>query len=198
MTLDIAPLRDGLGFGSVVTGLTPADLDRDAVRDRLRQLWIEEGLVLFRGSEGTPAFQIALSGLFGPLEGHPIPELRDPEHRELITLVSDQDKEGLFEVDGVEQVAFLPWHSDLVFVERINHGGVLTARTLTSWGGETGFIDQVQAYDRLPDALKAQTDRLDTAYQLCINPGGSRYGTRSTVRTIRTSAFERSVGPRLD
>ena len=146
----------------------------------------------------TPEFQIALSGLFGPLEVHPIPELRDTEHPELITLISDQNKEGLFEVDGVESVAFLPWHSDLIFVERINHGGVLTAKSITSWGGETGFIDQIQAYDRLPDALKAQVDDLDIAYQLCINPGGSRYGTRSQVRTLRTSAFERSVGPRLD
>lgn len=198
MEFTINPLREGLGFGSVVTGLAPADLDRPEVCDTLRRIWIEDGLVLFRGSEVTPAFQIALSRLFGDLEVHPIPELRDSEHEELITLVSDQDKEGLFEVDGVESVAFLPWHSDLVFVERINHGGVLTARTITSWGGETGFIDQVQAYDRLPGDLKAEIEGLEVVYRLCVNPGGSRYGTRSQVRTIRTSAFERSVAPKLD
>jgi taurine dioxygenase len=198
MAFTIDALEPGLGFGSVVTGLTPADLDSAQVRDQLRDLWIQDGLVVFRGSEVTPAFQIALSALFGPLEVHPIPELRDADHAELITLVSDQDKEGLFEVDGVESVAFLPWHSDLVFVERINHGGVLTARTLTSWGGETGFIDQIQAYDRLPDDLKDAAEGLEIVYQLCVNPGGSRYGTRSTVRTIRTSAFERSVAPKLD
>ena len=198
MGFTIGTLQEGLGFGSVVTGLAPDDLDSAEVRDTLRRIWIEDGLVFFRGSAVTPAFQIALSRLFGELEVHPIPELRDAEHKELITLVSDQNKEGLFEVDGVESVAFLPWHSDLVFVERINHGGVLTARTITSWGGETGFIDQVQAYDRLPDDLKAAVEGLEIVYQLCINPGGSRYGTRSTVRTIRTSAFERSVGPKLD
>lgn len=198
MAFTIEPLRAELGFGRVVTGLTPADIEDAGVRAELRRLWIEDGLVLFRGSDVTPSFQIALSALFGPLEVHPIPELRDADHAELITLVSDRDKEGLFEVDGVPSVAFLPWHSDLVFVERINHGGILTARTITRWGGQTGFIDQIQAYDLLPDALKAEIEGLEIVYQLCVNPGGSRYGTRSTVRTLRTSAFERSVAPRLD
>lgn len=198
MGYTVGTLQEGLGFGREVIGLRAEDIADEAVRAELLDYWIEDGLLIFRGSEVTPQFQIALSRVFGELEVHPIKELRDPEHSELITLVSDQNKEGLFEVDGVPSVAFLPWHSDLVFVDRINHGGLLTAKTIASWGGQTGFIDQVQAYDLLPDALKAEVEGVEIVYQLCVNPGGSRYGTKSRVRTIRTSDFEKSVGPRLD
>lgn len=198
MGYSVEALREGLGFGKQVIGLARGDIDRDAVRAELRDYWIRDGLVVFRGSEVTPEFQIALSRVFGELEVHPIPELRSADHPELITLVSDKNKEGLFEVDGVESVAFLPWHSDLIFVDSINHGGLLTAKTIASWGGQTGFIDQVQAYELLPETLKAEIEGLEIVYQLCVNPGGSRYGTKSRVRTILTGDFEKSVGPRLD
>lgn len=198
MTYRINPLREGLGFGREVIGLTPGDIEREAVRRELRDHWLNDGLLVFRGSEVTPDFQIALSRVFGELEVHPVRELVTEGTPELITLVSDQDKEGLFEVDGKPSIAFLPWHSDLVFTDRINHGGVLTARQISSWGGQTGFIDQVQAYALLPDELKARIENLEIVYQLTVNPGYSRYGTKSRVRTIRMSDFEKSVGPRLD
>lgn len=198
MAYRIISLREGLGFGREVVGLTPADIEREAVRRELRDHWLTEGLLVFRGSEVTPDFQIALSRVFGELEVHPVRELVTEGTPELITLVSDQNKEGLFEVDGKESVAFLPWHSDLIFTDRINHGGVLTAKRISSWGGQTGFIDQVQAYALLPDDLKAEIEDLEIVYQLTVNPGYSRYGTKSRVRTVRTSDFEKSVGPRLD
>lgn len=198
MVYSVEKLQDGLGFGKQVIGLQPADIDRESVRAELRDHWIQDGLIVFRGSEVTPQFQIELSRVFGELEVHPIRELRSADHDELITLVSDKDREGLFEIDGVESVAFLPWHSDLIFTDRINHGGLLTANSITSWGGQTGFIDQVQAYDLLPDELKAEIEGLEIVYQLCVNPGYSRYGSKSRIRTILTSDFEKSVGPRLD
>lgn len=198
MTYEIEDLREGLGFGKQILGLTPADIGREKVRQDLRDHWLQDGLLVFRGSEVTPQFQIELSRVFGELEVHPIPELVTAGTPELITLVSDQNKEGRFEIDGKPSIAFLPWHSDLVFTDRINHGGVLTARQISSWGGETGFIDQVQAYDLLPDDLKAQIEGLEIVYQLCVNPGYSRYGTKSAVRTLRMSEFEKSVGPRLE
>lgn len=197
MSYKVEALRNGLGFGRQIIGLTPADIEVDAVRRELRDYWLQDGLIVFRGSEVTPQFQIDLSRIFGELEVHPIPELVTDGTPELITLVSDQNKEGLFEIDGKPSIAFLPWHSDLIFTDHINHGGILTAKQISSWGGETGFIDQVQAYDMLPDDLKAQIEDLEIVYQLTVNPGYSRYGTKSTVRTLRMSDFEKSVGPRL-
>lgn len=192
------PLQEGLGFGREVIGLTPAHIEREDAREALRRYWVEDGLVVFRGSEVTPDFQITLSQLFGELEIHPIPELRSKERPELIKLVSDQAKEGLFAVDGVESVAFLPWHFDLAFMDSINRGGVLTANTITSWGGETGFIDRAQAYDQLPDELKTEIEGLEVVGQLHPNPGISPYGTKRQVRTLRVGEFEKAVRPRVD
>jgi len=198
MTYQVRVLQEGLGLGKEIIGLSHDDIARDAVRRELLDYWVADGLIVFRGSTVTPGFQIDLSRILGELEIHPIPELRAKENPELITLVSDQNREGLFEIDGVESIAFLPWHSDLSFMDRINRGGVLTAQKISSWGGETGFIDQAQAYDRLPEGLKAEIEDLEIVYQLCVNPGGSRYGTKRRVRTIRQSDFEKSVSPRLD
>lgn len=196
--MKIEALEVGLGFGKKITGISENDIKLQSVRNDLRQCWINDGLVVFRDCNVTPVFQIALSEIFGKLEVHPVKELRSTESDYLITLVSDQNKEGLFEVDGVDCVAFLPWHSDLIFVDRINHGGVLTAKQISSWGGQTGFIDQVQAYDLLPEETKKEIEGLEIVYQLCVNPGTSRYGTNSVVKTKRVSDFEKSVGPRLD
>lgn len=192
MAYRIEELGNSLGFGKQIIGLAPSDIAQDSVRRELREHWLQDGLLVFRDSEVTPEFQITLSRVFGELEVHPIPELVTAGTPELITLTSDQTKEGLFEVDGRECIAFLPWHSDLVFTDSINHGGILTAKRISSWGGETGFIDQVQAHDMLPDDLKMEIDDLEIVYQLCINPGYSRYGTKSTVHTIRVSDFEKS------
>ena len=198
MTYRVEQLQEGLGFGRQIVGLSPSDIEKEAVRQELRDYWLQDGLLVFRGSDVTHRFQIDLSRVFGELEVHPIPELVTAGTPELITLVSDQNKEGLFEVDGKPSIAFLPWHSDLIFTDHINHGGILTAKQISTWGGETGFIDQVQAYALLPDALKAKIEGLEIVYQLTVNPGYSRYGTRSTVRTLRMSDFEKSVAPRLD
>lgn len=198
VTYTVKPLREGLGFGKEIVGLTPADIEQDAVRRELRDYWLNDGLLVFRGSEVTAPFQVELSKVFGELEIHPVRELVNPDTPELINLLSDQEREGLLEVDGTPSVAFLPWHSDLVFTDRINHGGVLTARQISSWGGQTGFIDQVQAYDLLRDELKAEIEDLEIVYQLTVNPEYSRYGTKSRIRTLRQSNFEKSVGPRLD
>lgn len=198
MAYKIRALREGLGFGKEIVGLTRDDIASDAVKQEIRDCWRSEGLMVFRGSEVTPGFQTDVSRILGELEIHPIAELRAKENPELITLVSDKDKEGLFEIDGVQAVAFLPWHFDLSFMDHINRGGVLTAQRITSWGGETGFIDQAQAYDLLPDTLKGEIEGLEIVHQLCVDPGNSRYGTRGNVRTLKLGDFARRVGPKID
>lgn len=198
MAYQVRPLRDGLGFGKEVLGLASDDIADDEVCADLRRHWVQDGLLVFRGSEVTPEFQIALSTVFGELERHPVPELRDKIYPDLMTLVSDQKKEGLYDVDGVPSIAFLPWHSDLVFTDHINHGGLLTAVQISSWGGQTGFCDQIRAYDTLPEDLKEEIEGLEIAYQLVVNPSHGRYGTRSNVKTLRVSEFEKKLTARRD
>ena len=197
MAYKVEMLQDGLDFGRKICGLRLADLEREDVRNELRAIWLRDGVIAFRDSEVTSQFQIELSKVFGELEVHPVPELRTPGCPELITMVCDEHSSGLYEVDGVKAVGFLPWHFDLIYTDRINRGGVLTAQKISSWGGETGFIDRVHAYDTLPDDLKEAIENLEIVYQFILDPADSPYGAKLPVRRLQMGQFERTVTPHL-
>jgi len=180
-----------------VNGLEHADLKSDAVREKLRHYWVHDGLVIFRGTRVTPDFQVELSEVFADLEVHPVHEIRHPDNEKLIRLVSNPqgEDEDLIEVNGETGCAWLPWHKDLVFTARLNHGGILRATKLTSSGGETGYIDQIDAYNRLPDAVKARIDDLEVVY-LYGPIETSPWCTRDTVRYIKIGPANRSMNQR--
>ena len=167
MAFTIEKLRDDLTFGAVVTGLAPGDITSEEVRERLRDTWYQAGLVIFKGHEVTSQFQIDLSEVFAACEVHQVREIRHPEIDKLIRLTSDpQGKDqDLIAVEGKTGCAWLPWHKDVIFTAGMNHGGLLRATKLTSTGGETGFIDQIDAYARLPEATRARIEGLEIVYK---------------------------------
>jgi taurine dioxygenase len=191
------PLSPELNFGRVVKGLRHEDVKSEAVREELRRFWVVDGLVVFRGGEVTPDFQVDLSEVFANLEVHPVHEIRHPENEKLIRLVSNPrgEDEDLIEVNGVTGCAWLPWHKDLVFTDRLNHGGILRATKLTSRGGQTGYIDQIDAYDRLPDEVKAKLDGLEVVY-LYGPIETSPWCSRDQVRYVKIGPANRSMNER--
>src|SRR5262249_7141712 len=52
----------------------------------------------------------------------------------------------------------------LIYVDRINRGGLLRAITIPKRGGYTGFIDQIDLYSKMPADLKAQIEGLNVIY----------------------------------
>ncbi|MDG2002583.1 MAG: TauD/TfdA family dioxygenase [Novosphingobium sp.] len=199
MACMIEKLSDDLTFGCVVTGLTQQDLESPETRDELRQRWLIDGLVIFRGSTVTPAFQIALSDCFAETIIHPVKEIRHPEHEKLIRLVSNPqgEDEDLIEVDGVAGCGWLPWHKDIIFTDKINHGGILHATKITSTGGETGYIDQIDAWDRLEDKSKREIEDLEVVYKFGP-PESSPWCCREQVRYIKTGPANRSMYARAE
>jgi len=197
VTFTVERLSPEIPFGRVLNGLQHEDLKSEAVREKLRHYWVHDGLVIFRGAKVTPDFQVELSEVFADLEVHPVHEIRHPDNEKLIRLVSNPqgDDEDLIEVNGQTGCAWLPWHKDLVFTARLNHGGILRATKLTSSGGETGYIDQIDAYNRLPDAVKARIDDLEVVY-LYGPIETSPWCTRDTVRYIKIGPANRSMNQR--
>jgi len=166
MTYHIEQLSPDLGFGKIVRGLRAADIGQESVRSELRRLWVEDGLVVFRDGEISDGFQVELSRVFGPLERHPVREIQVAANPDLIRLVSAPGDSTWVEIDGETGGAYLGWHSDLVYTDRINHGGLLRALETTSHGGVTGFIDQIDAYARLPYAMRERIENLSVVYQM--------------------------------
>lgn len=166
--VDVAPLAPGLPFGVTVTGIDRESLEDAAVRHQLFDLWIEHGVILFRGAS-SPELHVALSRCFGELEPHPFPEAQQPGLRDLVKIKYYPDDGTCYEVDGADRGGWLPWHSDLIYTDRINHGGILRPVQLPDSGGLTGFIDQIAAYARLPAALQEKIEHLHVVYRAEMN-----------------------------
>ena len=69
--ITVTDLRDDLSFGSTVRGLNWDTIEDEAVREQLRALFKQRGLIVFKDMEPTAKMQVALSRIFGPLKDHP-------------------------------------------------------------------------------------------------------------------------------
>lgn len=198
-----SPLTDGLGFGAVVSGLQRSELADPDVRQQLRDLWIDRGVVVFRGLPDDTDTQIELSEVFGEPTGHPLRAVLglddDREAEKLANIAADPDTGDIVVLaDGRRLAAWLPWHFDLAYVERINHGGVLRALQLPEEGGQTGFLDGIEAYQRLPVDLREEIADLDVVYRFDGDLGGLRYGATPGLVLERMSTGTRVLMDRID
>ncbi|MHA3794444.1 TauD/TfdA family dioxygenase [Sphingomonas sp. YL-JM2C] len=180
--MDIRPLsNNGAHCVVEVVGLDPDMLKDAEIRQRLYDLWVWNGVVVFRGLSGADV-QLEISRICGDLQQHPVRESWVDGHPDLINLRYTPEDGSVYEVDGKLVGAYLPWHSDLVYVDKINHGGVLRPVEPAREGGATGFIDQIASYDRLPARLRERIESLDVIYKMNFFSEQARFGPRPTRR----------------
>jgi taurine dioxygenase len=168
--LDVVPLSSDLAFGSIVRGMTLARLDEEGVREALRALFYDRGLVIFREGEATVELQIRLSEVIAPLVRHFQEDRIVGGHPELVGFAADAAKDMTVEIDGRRVVGFIPWHGDSRWMAEPSHGGILRVHRLPDHGGETGFIDLISAYDRLPAELKQAIERRESIVEFDSDP----------------------------
>ena len=186
MGYQLSPLPGQPAFGAVVTGLAPDDLGDASVQEALRRLWIDAGVIVFRGLDGGEDSHLQLSRIFGQLQDHMMFRGQPDYHPELIELRYTGEQET-YEVDGRDLGAWLPWHSDLIYTDRINRGGILRPIVLPRAGGETGFIDRIHAYDTLPDDLKTRIEALNVLYLPDFDATRQKFGRTANIRLTRTT-----------
>ena len=180
------PIDERLSYGVIVSDLNPSQLHDEALRADLYNLWMVEGVVVFEGLEGADT-QLKLSEVFGRCIMHPAKESNIGAPRGLINVKYEPEGGWLLKVDGEPRGQWLPWHSDLVYVDQINHGGILRPIQLPSRLGQTGFADKIAAYDLLPQRLKDRIEGLHVRYHYDLDSANQIFGRRNEVEVLRFS-----------
>lgn len=185
--MSVRRLSTNIDTGVAVERLQREDLTNPAVVEELNALWVEHGLILFRGGDCSTEMHIELSSCFGELDAHPLKAAYQQESDEITRVDYSPLTSTVYEVRGEARGGWLPWHSDLAYVARINRGGILRPVELPAVGGETGFIDQIRAYQTLPDRLKQRIEGLHVAYRLDLDATRQRFGGEPDLRLVRFS-----------
>jgi len=207
--LDIRDLDPELTFGSRVTGLGRDNIGDEALREKLRQLFRERGVIVFEEMEPTPEMQVELSKIFGPLKDHPTKSTQradpslDPGIIDMDNPAREPDdhNHGLVrKEDGSIVKSFIPWHFDHTYNDELNYAGVLRAVTWAPEKGRTGFADGIEIYSRLPEDLKRRIEDKNVLYTLDVRltqmPFGRYFDTFGDLENMAGNVEESSIFPR--
>ncbi|MEY4721161.1 MAG: hypothetical protein RIQ46_886 [Pseudomonadota bacterium] len=133
----------------------------------IRDLLVERGVLIARDIHFTDEEQRAFARTLGDLR---------------LGTVKQEGDEGLMKVTFDEKVnpeyakfffGSQLWHMDGTYEEIPPFATILTPRVLSATGGETHFANNYAAYDDLPDAEKAELDKLQVVHtmQAALFPG---------------------------
>ena len=148
--LTVKPLSGTLG--AEVTGINLANPLDDELATAIQQAFHNHLVLVFRGQTLTPEDQLAFTGLFGPVEPHPLGSRRGVEgHPEVLVF---ENKKG---TPGARNDF---WHSDISFAEKPPACSVLYARTITEGCGDTMFCNMYHAYEELSAGMRKILDGL--------------------------------------
>lgn len=121
---------------------------------RIRQAFVDHGVVFFRDQKLSPEQHIAfaerwgainVNRFFGKVEGYPkIAEVR-------------KEPDQTFNIGG-------SWHTDHSYDEIPAMGSILLAREVPTTGGDTLFASMYAAYDALSDGLKRTLEGLNAVH----------------------------------
>lgn len=185
--LQVRPLTNG--FGAEIMGVDLSKPLDDATIAAIRDIWIKAGLVLLRDGGHDDTAQMRLSAVFGEMEPAATADLNDPDNQYMMTLRHDPaDTSPRFQqhyaVGGVNRAGWLGWHWDQSFMPTIVRGAVLRMVEPASRMGETGFIDAIEAYDRLPETLQQRIEGLEVVY--IFNPDfcSGQFGFPKDIRAL--------------
>ena len=176
-------------FGCEIVGVDLRQPLEEDARKAIHDAWIDAGILLFRNADNDDAAQMRLSAIFGDMEPAATADLNDPDNQYLMTLAYDPDQPSarpnpFYTVDGIDRAGWLGWHWDQSFMPTIVRGAVLRMTQPARAMGETGFIDAIQAYDRLLDAIKARIEDMEVVYQFNPDFCSGQFGFPKDIRRI--------------
>ncbi len=211
--LKIRSLQDDLSFGARVEGVTLENVQDEAVRAKLRQLFEDRGMIVFENIEQSNKMHVELSKVFGPLKDHPTsttPRAAEDEAAGVIDMhYQPKDGEadtgdGIVEVGGHLLARFSPWHFDHCYNDELNYAGILRCPINAPTHGRTGFMDGIETYRQFPKELRDRIEGKNIVYTLDTRLSKQKYGVnfkaisenRATPQLLKEVAiFPRAMHP---
>ena len=161
-------------------------LARPGLVAEIRALLLKHKVLFFRDQDISRAEHVAFARHFGELEDHPVAG-SDPEHPGLVRIYKSPDAP----VDRYENA----WHTDATWREKPPFGCVLRCVECPPVGGDTMWVNMVEAYARLPEDIKAQIAGLRARHSIearsaprCRSRSGSRSRRSFLTPSIRSCA----------
>lgn len=140
--LTVAPIAGSLGAEIGGVDLA-ADLD-DAVVARIRQIWLDHGVVFFRDQDLSPERFLAFAQRIGAPAEYPfVPGIEG--HKEIIAVIKLAHETVNF--GGI-------WHSDTTYLAQPPMATMLLAREIPPAGGDTMYADMYAAYEALSPRMQ--------------------------------------------
>jgi len=145
-SIKVEPLTGALGAELSNVHLGAASRDPGAIAE-IRQLLLKHRVLFFRDQDITRAEHVAFARHFGELEDHPVAG-SDPENPGLVRIYKSPDMPN----DRYENA----WHTDATWRDKPPFGCVLRCVECPPVGGDTMWVNMVEAYNRLPEHVKTQ------------------------------------------
>ena len=145
-SIQVAPLTCTIGaeLGNVHLGAAAQD---EGLIAEIRALLLKHRVLFFRDQHITRDEHVAFARRFGELEDHPVAG-SDPDHPGLVRIYKTPDAPN----DRYENA----WHTDATWREKPPFGCVLRCIECPPVGGDTMWVNMVEAYARLPEDIKAR------------------------------------------
>jgi taurine dioxygenase len=137
-------------IGAEISGVNLGDASRDAgLFAELKALLLKHRVLFLRDQDITRAEHVAFARRFGPLEDHPVAG-SDPENPGLVQIYRSEEKNP-YENN---------WHTDGLWRPNPPMGAVLRCIECPEVGGDTIWVNMVEAYAKLPEDVKKKIANL--------------------------------------
>ena len=185
--ITVTPLEDGLPFGARIGGVTQETLGDEAVRQQIRDVFEDRGMIVFENVEPSAKLQVMLSEVFGPLKDHPVKvvERLDQDTMPGVITIRNAPDSAICEIEGKTLVTWQPWHFDHTYNNELNRAGVLRAEVIAPEGGLTAFADGIQIYNDMDPELRAKAESIEMLYTLDMHYERQFFGLPKTFREIK-------------
>ena len=145
-SIKVEPLT--CSIGALLENVSLGDLSRDdALFAEIRALLLKHKVLFLHGQDITRAEHVAFARRFGDLEDHPVAG-SDPDHPGLVRIYRGPDSRN----EQYENA----WHCDTTWRECPQLGAVLRCVESPAVGGDMLWVNMAEAYNRLPEDIKAK------------------------------------------